>query len=266
MKHEKEQFHALCQWKEKAIRKFLISFATLVVLLAVLAGCGVFSQEADNAGTYIATTEQHQYTQPVNVTEPIVTETDVQNEPCLEFHGDVIVNGNKQTVDLFYYQTGDYQFHCELAIGGETIVIPLRDDFMASTVHQGFEIQDVNQDGFDDILIEHGIFGQIRISSCYVYTSEGYKAVPGFEDLSTPEWLDSDGVITEQWSTTPNNGVNRYRVQGTQLVLEESMLCQHIAQRQGGPWYTIKRRINNELVVVQENVSGSEIDLNYWYR
>lgn len=64
----------------------------------------------------------------------------------------------------------------------------------------------------------------------------------------------------------PNNGVNRYRVQGTQLVLEESMVCQYIAERQGGPWYIIYRRINDELVVVQENVSEAEIDLNYWYR
>lgn len=266
MKDEKERFHALCQWKKETIRKFLISSAALVMLLAALVGCGLSSQKADNSGTSMATTEQHQYTQPVNATEPIVTETDAQNEPCLEFHGDLIVEGNKQTVDLFYYQSGDYQFHCELVIGGETIVIPLREDFMASTVHQGFEIQDVNQDGFDDILIEHGIFGQIRISSCYVYTSEGYEAVSGFEDLSNPEWLDSDGIITEQWSTMPNNGVNRYRVQGTQLILEESMLCQHIAEPQGGPWYTIKRRIKGELVVVQESVSESEIDLNYWYR
>lgn len=260
MKNEKEQFHALCQWKEKAIRKFLISSAASVMLLAALAGCAFSNQEADNSGTSMATTEQHQYTQP------IATETDVQNKPCLEFHGDIIVKETKQTVDLFYYQTGDYEFHCELVIGGETIVIPLREDFMASTVHQGFEILDVNQDGFDDILMEHGIFGQIRIFSCYVYTSGGYEAVPGFEDLSNPEWLDSDGVITEQWSTMPNNGVNRYRIQGTQLILEESMLCHHIAEPQGGPWYTIKRRINDELIVVQENVSESEIDLNYWYR
>lgn len=138
MKNEKERFHALCQ--EKTIRKFLIFSAASVMLLAALAGCGVSSKEADNATTSMATTEQHQYTQPINVTKPIVAETDVQHEPCLEFHGDLIVKGNKQTVDLFYYQTGESQFHCQLVIRGETIVIPLRDDFMASTVHQGLEI------------------------------------------------------------------------------------------------------------------------------
>lgn len=57
-----------------------------------------------------------------------------------------------------------------------------------STIRQGLQIVDVNGDGSDDLLMDLGLTGQIKIALCLVYDkgSDDYVIVEGFTELAYP--------------------------------------------------------------------------------
>ena len=187
------------------------------------------------------------------------------SECILEFHGTIPVNGASKTLDLYYCHINDHHYAYEIFIDGNMQTFPLREDFEASTVTRGYEIQDVNQDGQEDILIELGLYGKCMPWACFVYSEDSrYVAVPGFDELMIPHWSDKHGMVVEEW----NNGstqyaINRYRVIGNDLILTESLFWEYTDGNMSG--YTIKKRVDGEMKVIRDKIKESEINLDDWY-
>lgn len=61
----------------------------------------------------------------------------------------------------------------------------------------GLSIVDVNADGYDDIILDLGLFGHVYHSACFVHSPGGtYAEVAGFDDLPYPEYDANDGTFT----------------------------------------------------------------------
>lgn len=204
--------------------------------------------------------------QQKNIVEGNSSSVEGPSSKCiLEFHGAISVKEVSQPLELYYYQIGDNQYSYEISVGGKKQSFPLREDFDVSTVAQGYDIQDVNQDGHDDLLIELGLYGKCKPWDCLVYSeSLGYVEVIGYNELMIPHWSSESGMVVEEW----NNGstqyaINRYRILDSDLVLAECLTWEYIDGEISG--YTISKRINGEMMVIADSVKDSEIELDYWY-
>ena len=187
-------------------------------------------------------------------------------ECILEFHGTIPVNEVSKPLDLYYYQMGDNQYTYEISVDGKTQNFPLRDDFDVSTIAQGYEIQDVNQDGQNDLLIEIGLYGKCRPWSCLVYSKDlGYIEVSGFDELMIPHWSSENNMVVEEWTNgSTQYAINRYWIIGSELVLAESLTWEYIDGKVSG--YTVRKKVDEEMIIIMNMVNESEIDFDYWYR
>ena len=76
--------------KKKKLGKFFILSAAVGLLLATLAGRGFFTQWTDYFATFLVKTqEQHQYTQPVDATKPLLTQTEPMPSETIDSPKDV---------------------------------------------------------------------------------------------------------------------------------------------------------------------------------
>ena len=76
--------------KKKGRKKFFILSAAAGLLLATLAGRGFFTQWTDYFATFLVKTqEQHQYTQPVDATKPLLMQTEPMPSETIDSPKDV---------------------------------------------------------------------------------------------------------------------------------------------------------------------------------
>lgn len=100
-----------------------------------------------------------------------------------------------------------------------------------STIRQGLQIVDVNGDGSDDLLMDLGLTGQIKIALCLVYDEESddYIIVEGFTELAYPcvGYRDLGEVVIWGYDTPgshapgPNGKYecwSEYIIEGTELI------------------------------------------------
>lgn len=186
-------------------------------------------------------------------------------ECILEFHGTIPVNEVSKPLALYYYQIGDNQYSYEISVAGKAQSFQLREDFDVSTIVQGYDIQDVNQDGHDDLLIEIGLYGKCKSWDCLVYSEGlGYVEVTGFHGLMIPHWSSESGMVVEEWNNASTQyAINRYRVIGSDLVLAECLTWEYVDGELSG--YTIRKRVDDEMMVIVDSVKESEIDFDYWH-
>lgn len=88
----------------------------------------------------------------------------------------------------------------------------------AESIEQGLIIMDVNKDGYDDLLLDLGLFGQQYHSVCFVHSPGGnYIEVAGFTDLSSPEYDVNEGIFTVE---EPGEfGYKKYLIMEDELLL-----------------------------------------------
>lgn len=213
----------------------------------VLLLCGCTQRQAINIET----------TSSIEVTYP---------ECIAVFHGTITINEEPEPLDLYYYKESNQNYSCKLAVAGQSKTIPLRDDFMLSTITRGFEIQDVNQDGKDDILIELGIYGKARSVACFVdITGGGFVEVTDFRKLFIPHWSSASGMVVDEWMADEGEfGIDHYVIEVDKLILAESLVWEY--KNGNAPVYTESRNIDGEMIVIQDCVSESKLDLDYWYQ
>lgn len=187
-------------------------------------------------------------------------------ECILEFHGTVTINEEAEPLDLYYYKESEQNYSYKLVVAGQSKTSPLRKDFIPSTVMYGFEIQDVNQDGIHDIIIELGVYGKMKPADCFIGTAElDYIQVAGFSELYNPVWMPASGTIIDSGRGGAGEyWMDRYEVHESELVLIESLSWKYTDG--SSPKYTEKKIINGKTVIVQDSVSESEIDIERWYQ
>lgn len=81
----------------------------------------------------------------------------------------------------------------------------------------GLSIVDVNADGYDDFILDLGLFGHVYHSACFVHSPGGtYAEVAGFDNLPYPEYDANDGTFTVE---EPGEfGYQKY------LIMEDELL------------------------------------------
>ncbi len=204
-------------------------------------------------------------TQQQDVEMQINSSTEDTLPECItEFHGTITAKEESKPLDLYYYEESKQNYFYELVVAGQAKRIPLRNDFIPSTVTHGFEIEDVNQDGINDIIVELGIYGKMKPADCFIGTADAdFIQIAGFSELFGPVWMPASctimdsgrGGVGEYW-------MNRYEVSDAKLVLIESLSW--VYTNGSSPKYTEKKVINGETVIVQDSVSESEIDMEHW--
>jgi len=160
-------------------------------------------------------------------------------------------------VDLLFYE-----YASEMQI--QHIRYALRDDFMPETIKNGYQIIDVNNDGSDDIILHLGIYGKRRIAVCFIYDPEQqcYCQLSGYDELFIPTYSRSEGIVYEEWIDMPEYAINKYRVEGNDLILVASLYWTYNLPEKNR--YTEKVLIYGEMITIKENVSEGDIDSSWW--
>lgn len=231
--------------------KKALSAIACILVVAQLSSCGIRKHSG--------TTETSVPSEEIHTTTP-----SGETQCLLCFKDDLTICGEKVPLSLCYYQDGANFFYT-LSTHNWTENFPLRDDFDPLTIDQGLEIQDVNQDGMDDILVELGLYGKMNPRNCFVCT-EGSKftQVDGFSDLFDPRWSETSHMMIESGiGGAADYWIRRYEIKGPELVLIERLRWEYIDG--GAPLYTEERIVDGKTVIVHDAVPESKIDLEYWY-
>jgi len=248
-------------------------------ILALLCGCGEKrppneegqNHSGENGVTAIEEIEDSspdaQRTEP-----PVSTEAPVEEDAELaRFTGQVYVENRAEEFDLTYYTRSDKpgQYYLVLKVLGEAITYDLRDNCMPETI-SGFETVDVDADRNEDIIIDLGIYGKVRLAMCYLYDRETQKYVPleGFDGLEQGQYNKILGCVMEERHFLNEYVRNKYTVKDKKLLLTGSLYWAYPESvppgEIGGPRYTEKALRDGEMVVIKDNVPESEIDLSQW--
>lgn len=136
-----------------------------------------------------------------------------------------------------------------------------------TAVLAGIEPKDVNQDGYEDILILLGGHGNVgALWACYVYDADAgqYVYVEGFEELPGAE-------IDEEIRSCYYEGggsfyrLERYIIENNELVLE-GRLTQKLREQDFGPYISCDEEHyeDGKLVYVKKDIQVTEIDMDFW--
>ncbi len=149
------------------MKKLIVIGAAIALLL-----CGCSQQKDINQNVNIESTSSTEETLP----------------KCIyEFHGTIMINEEKVPLDLYYYKESEQNYSYELVVADQSKTYPLLEYFIPHSISYGFKIQDVNQDGINDIFVELGQYGKMMPVDCFVCTAElGYIRVEGFSELYDP--------------------------------------------------------------------------------
>lgn len=134
-------------------------------------------------------------------------------------------------------------------------------------VLHGIKIIDVNGDRYEDILIDIGMYGGYGVQnwSCYIYDmqSEMFIPVEGFEELEDIRITTARGSIRTSWkSGVMIQGTEKYILEADQLILVGRLVLSNVVN--GSSMYTEEYYENGELILIKENLSFSEINLDFW--
>ena len=175
--------------------------------------------------------------------------------------GTIQVNGEDLPLYLSYYPE-DGNLRGELKIG-ENCMNFRNAGPRLGFLDNGFRVADVNRDGYQDVLVDRGFVKENAYSGCYVQQKDGtFLAVQGFEDLALPFWSEKGGfLVVPNQENSSTYVINHYHIQGNQLFLFERLVSDYTS----GPLYNIERMENGEMVIVSENLTESNVDLDYWY-
>ena len=170
-------------------------------------------------------------------------------------------------IDLRFYQY--YGSGIGTSSLSQQILYQCKHSIYYDTIHDGFQLADVNGDGYDDIILDLGMQGRRYAAVCFVYvpSEDCFAMLEGYDELSNPEYVKEQGLLYESWyenwGSYREEGINKYSVDGTEMRLTASL---SILNQSGTDCYTEKRLVDGEMVTVKENVRESEIDDLYgWY-
>lgn len=231
--------------------KKALSAIACILIVALLSSCAIRKHSG--------TTEISVPSEEIHTTTP-----SGETQSLLYFKDDLTICREKVPLSLCYYQDGANFFYT-LTTPNWTESFPLRDGFDPLTIDMGLEIQDVNQDGMDDIIVELGLYGKTSPWNCFVHTQESkFTQVDGFSDLFAPRWSETSHMIIDSGiGGAADFWIGRYEIKGSALVLVERLRWEYIDG--GAPLYTEERIIDGETIVVHDAVPESKIDLEYWY-
>ncbi|WP_041703344.1 XAC2610-related protein [Lachnoclostridium phytofermentans] len=260
------------------LKKSYLAFILIILLTVLQTGCATTEAEFQTDRNKNSNMKNSILHDVIVTPSEALDENEFESSPGI-VEGDLVISlyyGNIDTVDgkvlykIATKQMGEDRYVIDLEFYDnnskeltQQLSYTLRDDFMPETVHNPLETADVNNDGSYDIIIDLGIYGKIKLALCYIYdpNQKGYIQLTGFDELMTPHY--NAGYIYEELRGEFNEyGRNKYRVDGTKLVLVASLHATY-----GGspnPIYTEKVLIDGKMVTTKKNVSAKEIDIKEW--
>ncbi len=164
--------------------------------------------------------------------------------------------------------TLNYQIFIQNSGGEKVQEIIYSYDLQGDTpVLAGIEPKDVNQDGYEDILLLLGGHGNVgAFWACYIFDEvlEQYVYIEGFEELPGVE------IEEEIRSYYYEGGGSYYRleqyvIENNKLVLE-GRLKQELREQDFGPYISCDEEHYEagKLVYVKRDIQVSEIDMDFW--
>lgn len=128
-----------------------------------------------------------------------------------------------------------------------------------------FNIVDLNNDGYDDFILDIGLDGVLNYSALFFLFHQETGTFEPLRDFSNATYDRETGIIYEYWHN--GNGIDfryKYRVEGNELILLESLCDEKDPDKPGEKYFTWKRYENGEEILVREHAPGKEIDLEEW--
>lgn len=146
----------------------------------------------------------------------------------------------------------------------QTIEMPI--DSYSLDAPQCVVLTDLNGDQNDDFIIDLGISttGRSSYSLFFVYDSETgqYKLLDGFVNAT---FYEEEMLIYESNQNGSFHYFNKYSVEGISLILQESIWGDGYFYGTGEMAYTLKKRVDGELVTVKDCVPEDQIDFSSWH-
>lgn len=220
------------QWVKNG-KAFLVIITAMITLL-LLAGCNN-SSKADNQddskiseGTQQEPQEKPQEEQqekPLPIYYPELADSGIDEALAARYYGGCHSGDGYITyeISMIYHRptTPEEREHpfsfvlnfYELTTREKLQTIVYQPDMCddAESIKQGLLVKDFNNDEYDDFLIDLGLFGQQCHAACFVYKDgKGYVEVAGFEGLSYPRYVESEGVFPTDEPGVP--GRKTYKV------------------------------------------------------
>ncbi|MBQ7944275.1 MAG: M56 family metallopeptidase [Lachnospiraceae bacterium] len=183
---------------------------------------------------------------------------------------DDLLIGTQETLQLTATcstESADYSIELKDISGNTVQTIEYHpEDWWADSYEPKIQLQDVNNDGVDDIWLYLGCRGNAVIDgwTCFVYDEilQQYIEIEGFDELANPfmnEWLKTGSKYG--WGVYVRSV---YEVEGTKLVLLENLTETNV-DYEGKVWlYDEEIYENGVLVSKKEGVYADEITSGYW--
>ena len=127
--------------------------------------------------------------------------------------------------------------------------------------------KDVNFDGYDDLLVYRGAFGNqgLKRYDCFVWNhwTDSFYSVDGFEKLSNPEFdVDAKTIITTERGNAATYHYYKYKFSGITSYTMIGSITEKV-NAQGKSIYTERKRINGVMKVVRANVPLSQVSKDW---
>ena len=137
-------------------------------------------------------------------------------------------------------------------------------DIEPCTIHVPVTIEDINEDGNYDFIIDYGILGKARKANCIVWNPNtgSYEVLEGYKELCNVNYDKRTRITYESYDGNGGEKINnQYVVRENKLELVASMIedWSSVMAR-----YTEKRMINGEFVITQDNLPESKTSFEGW--
>lgn len=249
----------------KKIRKKYVVLCMMCTIFLI--GCKKIDTEEACAETNGTTVSNEVMEQRVELPQEMSGEIS-QDDICI---GNLKLNNEVvQYTALRKYETLDYIINIKDCDDRVLQILEYSYDLKGDIpVLHGIYPKDVNQDGYEDILIQLGGHGNIGpVWACYVYdkSEEQFVYIEGFEDLLGLE------INKEIRSVYYEGGgsyyrLERYIIHNNELLLE-GRLTQELNE-QDSEYYilcTEEHYEEGKLVYVNKEISVDEIDMDFWHQ
>lgn len=152
---------------------------------------------------------------------------------------------------------------CELQYADDEDPMQVDADSIGQVIYK-----DVNFDGYDDLLVYRGAFGNqgVKRYECFVWNhwTDSFYSVDGFAKLSNPEFdADTKTIVTFERGNAATYHYYRYKfVNGITSYSMMGSITEKV-NAQGKSTYTERKRINGVMKVVRANVPLSQISKDW---